>query len=313
MKKLSGEFLSRLLLILQNANQNELAEEELISMFRSAVQTGNLYSNIEYNLKQEKGDDAHRRLGLLDTLSLDKLNLMLPWTSYSEFAKEKILGTPWSVNKRNSAQPFPDKLVEQFNKKVPLQNLSVLEVGCYEGHHTISLAKHASEVWAIDGRIENVIKTLVRVWGAGFEQNVTVNFLNLECNSLKEQMKALGREKSFDVVHHRGVLYHLSDPIKHIFDCASICKKQLYLNTQIAYNENAKESYTENGQTYQIFKYKEPKVAFSPFSGITNYAMWLTRESLLALLKNAGFSSIEIVSEIEERNGPRIELIASKF
>jgi tRNA (mo5U34)-methyltransferase len=208
--------------------------------------------------------------------------------------------------------PFPDKGVEKLNKLLPLDGMSVLEMGCFEGHHTVSLVMHAADVWAIDGRIENVIKTLVRVWGAGYEKRATVNCIDLEKGSLQEQIRALGRDDGFDLIHHRGVLYHLSDPVNHINECSMVCKKHLYLHTQIATDEMAKDESTLNKKSYQVYRYKEPESAFSPFAGITQNALWLTKSSLLDLLKDVGFNKVSVISEVQERNGPRIELLCSR-
>lgn len=313
MQKLSGEFLARLLLILQNANERQMDAEELIkNMAEAAKSTENLYCETVVNSKSADDKGVHKRLDLLDSASLEKLNAMLSWSSYFNFAGTKTLGTPWSDRKRHAPQPFPDRGVEHLNEIVPLSGLSVFELGCYEGHHTVSLARHAAEVWAIDGRIENVIKTLVRVWGAGYEARAKVNCIDLEKGLLREQIQALGRDDGFDLIHHRGVLYHLSDPVGHINECARICNKHLYLHTQIATDEMAKDKHTLNNKSYEVYRYKEPKSAFSPFSGITQQALWLTKDSLLRLLEDVGFKEVNVISEVQERNGPRIELICSR-
>lgn len=313
MQKLSGEFLARLLLILQNANERQMDVDELIkNMAEAARSTENLYCETVVNSKSADDKGAHKRLDLLDSASLEKLNAMVPWSSYFNFGGTKTLGTPWSERKRHAPQPFPDRGVEKLNEIVPLEGLSVLELGCYEGHHTVSLARHAAEVWAIDGRIENVIKTLVRVWGAGCEKRATVNCIDLEKGALQDQIRVLGRKKGFDLIHHRGVLYHLSDPVNHVYECAAICNKHFYLHTQIASDDMGTDTSSAHWKTYQVYRYKEPKSSFSPFSGITQQALWLTKQSLMDLLKDAGFNEINIISEVQERNGPRIEMVCSR-
>jgi hypothetical protein len=74
----------------------------------------------------------------------------------------------------------------------------------------------------------------------------------------------------------------------------------------------AKDKSTLNNKSYRVCRYKEPKSAFSPFSGITQQALWLTKDSLLDLLSDVGFKEANIISEVQERNGRRIELICSR-
>ena len=314
MKKLSGDFLARLLYLLQHANEKEMDAEELVRGFSDVVRCAeNLYCTMIVNDKKADDEHVHKRLELLDPSSLEKLDAMLPWSSYFNFNGNKSLGTAWSERKRHAPMPFPDKGVENLNKLLPLDGMSVLEMGCFEGHHTTSLAMHTDDVWAIDGRIENVIKTLIRVWGAGYEKRVSVNYIDLEQGSLQDQFRALGRDDGFDLIHHRGVLYHLSNPVIHINECSMVCKKHLFLHTQIASDEMANDEYTHNNKSYRVYRYKEPKTAFSPFAGITQYALWLTKSSLLELLDEVGFNDVKILAEDQERNGPRIALLASRI
>jgi hypothetical protein len=185
---------------------------------------------------------------------------------------------------------------------VNLKDLTVLELGCYEGHHSVSLAQHAKHVTAIDGRIENVLKTMIKIWATKMETRATSNLINLERENLKGQLKLAGLATGYDLIHHRGVLYHLSDPITNIMECAAVCRKYLYLHTQISKNDAATNVAERGKFRYHYFKYKEPRVAFAPFAGICDYAMWLSKQSLMDLLKNAGFSKIRVLSEVEERN-----------
>ncbi|HEV7913741.1 MAG TPA: methyltransferase domain-containing protein [Albitalea sp.] len=256
--------------------------------------------------------EAPPRLATFDSTNLEKLNAMLPWSSYGHVGGERVLGSAWSARKRSQPEAFPDALVERLAERLPLVGKDVLEMGCFEGHHSITLARHARTVWAIDGRVENVVKTLVRVWVAGCSDKVEVNLLDLEVGTLRQQLESLGRQAPFDVVHHRGVLYHLSDPVGHLVQCAEVCTGSIYIHSQLAHDEQATEALRWGDRSYAAYRYKEPKVAFAPFSGITPHAHWMTESSLSTLLKDLGFGSIDIMNRIDERNGRRVELIASR-
>jgi tRNA (mo5U34)-methyltransferase len=245
--------------------------------------------------------------------ALARLNVLLPWTSFNCLEGDaRVLGSAWSGTKRNQAQRLPDRLVENLNKLVPLRELSVLEAGCYEGHHTASLARFAREVWAFDGRMENVVKTLVRLWVLGLERSAVVQLIDIEGDPLKDQLALLGRTETFDLIHHRGVLYHLSRPIEHLIDLASICARHLYLHTQIAKPEQANSTYRSTLGDFDVFSYREPERSYAPFAGMTENAVWLTRDGLSRLLRDIGFAQLRVIEEREERHGLRIELIASR-
>ncbi len=313
MKKVSGEFLSRLLWAVQQFNVAERSPEEVRQMLLSSLDAADLYVEVAEPAVPASGRTiTGQRLPTFDAGNLERLNALLPWSSFAWIGDDAVLGAPWSASKRDTPARYPDRGVEQLNERLPLAGLSVLELGCFEGHHSISLARHAREVWGIDGRIENVIKTLVRVWMAGLERSVSVNLLDLERGTLKNQLESLGRSEPFDVVHHRGVLYHLSDPVANLVQCAEVTRSHLYLHTQIARDDQADSVLEHSSGRYDVFRYREPNIEFAPFAGITPHAHWMTRSSLERLLQSIGFAKVEVIQVIEERNGLRLELIASR-
>jgi tRNA (mo5U34)-methyltransferase len=211
------------------------------------------------------------------------------------------------------AQPLPDASVERLHQRIPLRGLSVLEAGCYEGHHTASLATFGANVWAFDGRIENVLKTLVRLWVLGLEHAAVVNLVNIEGAPVREQLARLGRTQPFDLIHHRGVLYHLSRPIEHLADLAPLCARHLYLHTHIAQEDAANTTYRSALGEFAALSFGEAERSYAPFAGMTEKALWLTRAGLMSVLSKIGFGAVQVLSEREERHGPRIELIASRL
>jgi len=312
-QKISGEVLARILSSMHRINRGNIQAEAAGRILSDEIDmVESIFCDIDPEKNVAYGKEVYKRVACFEEDSFSKLDVMLPWSSYFYIDAVRSIGTPWSRKKRAGTQPFPDPTVERLNKLIPLKNFSVLEVGCYEGHHTASLALHSGDIWAIDGRIENVIKTLVRVWLSDCERNVNVNLIDLEKNNLIDALAKLGRATPFDLIHHRGVLYHLSHPILHLRECAAICNIHLYLHTQIASAGSANTEIEIDGLSYPAFKYKEPKVDFSPYSGITSYAYWLTQDSLLKALSDVGFIDVKIINLKDERNGLRIELLASK-
>lgn len=311
MKKLSGEFLSNVYAVLGKANASALPNEEIGDLLRRTLKGKDPYVELPSPSTKPAASTAGR-FATFDDQSLERLNSMLPWSSFRAIATGGILGTAWSQNKRNTAAPHPDPLVEALHHRINLTGMSALELGCFEGHHSLSLAEHCSEVWGIDGRIENVIKTLVQVWMAGAEDRIKVNLIDLERGPLKQQLSSLGRDSPFDLIHHRGVLYHLSDPIANLIQCRDVCAKHLYLHTQIADDRQVDVQLTHAGRQYAAHAYQEPLQRNSPFAGLTPVAHWLTQESLRNVLMDIGFAKVELIKLEEERNGWRIELIAAR-
>ncbi len=314
MRRLSGETLSRLLHALQQCNESERSRDDMLAMLTATTtQAKDMYVEVpDAAAIAQTAQQPAPRYATFDAGHLARLNALLPWSSFAKVADDAVLGTAWSSHKRSLVTPYPDPAIEALNRRIPMAGMSALELGCFEGHHSISLGAYCGEVWGIDGRIENVIKTLVRVWLAGLESRITVNLLDLERGRMKEQLATLGRTEAFDLTHHRGVLYHLSNPVENLVQCAEVTRRHLYLHTQIAHETQADTTLTHTAGKFAVFRFREPNVAFAPFSGITPYAYWMTKSSLEQLLRELGFAHIETLSLKEQRNGPRLELLASR-
>lgn len=110
----------------------------------------------------------------LSDADLSRLNDLLPWQCFTLDSNGRRFGKQASAKKRNLPQAIPDHRITELNRRFPLAGLSVLEVGCFEGVHTIALAGYGAKVVGIDSRIENVAKTMVRTWSFGFEATVQV-------------------------------------------------------------------------------------------------------------------------------------------
>jgi tRNA (mo5U34)-methyltransferase len=313
MRILSGETLSLIADSLQRLNSGELDAAACGQLITSALARHEAFVDLSPAPAGGKSRVSAAREQALDAAALARLNTLLPWTSFNALAGGRRLGSAWSASKRSQAQPLPDTSLAGLNTRIPLRGLSVLEAGCYEGHHTVSLAHYGAEVWAFDARIENVIKTLVKLWAFGLERSTVVNLIDIEGAPVREQLARLGRNAPFDLVHHRGVLYHLTKPVEHLVDVASLCSRHVYLHTHVAKEDQVNETHKSELGEFPVFVFSEPgERSFAPFAGMTSKAVWLTRDSLMRILKDLGLPEIQVLSEREERHGLRIELIASR-
>lgn len=252
-----------------------------------------------------KLDDNALPIKHIDTMSnedLNALNNLLPWASYVKDSKGRWFGKPYSSKKRFSPEQIPDPRIMELNRRYPLQNLKILEVGCFEGNHTVGLSYFSSNVMAIDSRIEHVVKTIIRTAMYGYRPDVFQ--LDLE------QPFSNNMNLTFDVLHHVGVLYHLSNPVKHLNEILPHCTI-LMLDTHIAIENDALDTFVFDEIPYQFKSYREAG-RLAPFAGMKDHAKWLLEKDLVKILENNGFTHIEITQRRNERNVPRILLYAHK-
>ena len=85
---------------------------------------------------------------------LSRLNDLLPWQWFTLDLHGRRFGKQVSSKKRNLPQPIPVHRIIELNRLFPLGGLSVLEVGCFEGAHTIALAGYSAKVIGHDSRME---------------------------------------------------------------------------------------------------------------------------------------------------------------
>ena len=238
----------------------------------------------------------------LSDADLQRLNELLPWQCFTADTQGRRFGdTAWN-GKRDTPQVIPDPRIVLMNQAFNLPGKSVLEVGCFEGIHTTALAQCGATVHAIDSRIENVVKTIVRCNLLGFSPTVSVCDL--------ESSADVSRLPKSDIVHHVGVLYHLKDPVAHLHQLTNLASHGLLLDTHYATPERATSTYSAQGQEYKYHQYKE-KGRDEVFSGMYDHAKWLLLDDIKKILSRIGFSDIQIVKEATQRNGPRVTLIAS--
>jgi tRNA (mo5U34)-methyltransferase len=240
---------------------------------------------------------------LLDDEDLARLNNMLPWKCFTADSKGRRFGNTAWKGKRDTPQVIPDRRILEMDRVFNLANHSVLEVGCFEGIHTIALAQRAATVYAIDSRIENVVKTIVRTHMFGLAPVVSVCDLELEAHA--------ARLPVVDLVHHVGVLYHLKDPVSHLQRLGTLARRGLLLDTHYATDEMVNASYSVAGQDFRYYVYRE-KGRDEVFSGMYDHAKWLLLKDIQAILRASGFSEITIFQDSQQRNGPRATLFAAR-
>ena len=191
-----------------------------------------------------------------------------------------------------------------MDERFGLAGKHVLEIGCFEGVHTIALCDRAGGVTAIDGRIENVVKTIVRC--AMFERRPTVFVCDLERPEPEQE-----RRMRADLCHHMGVLYHLADPVTHLRQLGGWVSGGLMLDTHYATPDDADDSYEVDGRTFRCRSLRRgargPVLGDARRSRAGSCSTTCSRCSA-----RPASTTVDVVERRDERNGPRLLLFAEK-
>lgn len=249
--------------------------------------------------------DQLNEIKFVDSLSdddLTKLNHLLSWNCFVADRHGRRFGNAAWEGKRSEPQVIPDRRILLMNERFSLSDKHVLEFGCFEGIHTIALSMCAKKVTAIDARIENVVKTMVRCAFFGFRPTV------FTCNVEDGVVDTASVEA--DVACHIGVLYHLKDPVRHLLDLSRLVRLGILLDTHYATEEEARQTYEVNGKMYRYKKYRE--INSSVFAGIYDHSKWLRLTDIVQILSDSGFKHVEIVETRKERNGARALLLGQR-
>jgi len=240
---------------------------------------------------------------LLSDEDLKRLNELLPWMCFTSDTRGRRFGNIAWKGKRETPQIVPDARIGQMDTAFRLKGRSVLEVGCFEGVHTIALAQCGADVTAVDSRIENVVKTIVRCNFFGHRPTCFVSDI--------EKGEDMARLPKVDFVFHVGVLYHLQDPITHLKRLAAITSSGLLLDTHYAKPDMLNNAYQVDGKEYRYFHYRE-KGREEVFSGMYDHAKWLLLDDLKLLLTELGFSKFQMLKDEQQRNGPRFTALIAR-
>jgi tRNA (mo5U34)-methyltransferase len=233
---------------------------------------------------------------------LERLNALLPWNCFTVDSRGRRVGGAAWAGKRVDPQAIPDPRIARLHDLVDLTARTVLEVGCFEGVHTVALCDLAGSVVAIDSRVENVVKTLVRT--ALYGHRPAVHLLDVERPADAPDLRN-------DVLHHCGVLYHLKDPVSHLRAVLPHTAHAVLLDTHYARDEEAVSTYTVGEDDFLVKDYAEGGIAM-PFAGMYDMARWLRLDDLVRELARAGFDDLLVKEPREERNGARVLLIARR-
>lgn len=174
----------------------------------------------------------------------------------------------------------------------PFRELRILDVGCGEGVYAIEAGLRGADVVALDARAQRMDTGAACAARHGLDN---VRFLQKDVRHVTRD--AYGE---FDVVFCLGLLYHLDVPdlFRVLENLHSICSGMLVVDTLVSL-EGGSEA-VNSGRVYQGEKRREHGDEDSAelrgsrvLKSIDNtFSFLLTRESLVRLLSDVGFSSV---------------------
>jgi tRNA (mo5U34)-methyltransferase len=224
----------------------------------------------------------------------------LKWDMAERLPDGRILGCP---EKLGWIKDGPDHKVAFLAERVPLHNKTVLELGSYEGDLTVQLARVSKFVTGLEVRPSNILCSLARL----LVHDITNARIVLK--DVQELDESFG---TFDVLFHAGMLYHLLNPVEHMFKMAKVSDIILlnthYYSDQLGFE---RDDIVHDGVTYKTAIYKEYGLD-ERLSGVTPTSRWLYREDLINLLRNLGYDQIEIARDLSTKSGPKITLLAQR-
>ena len=184
-----------------------------------------------------------------------------------------------------------------------LANARAADLGCLEGGFALALAQRGMNVVGIEARERNIEKARL------LKQHFDLPNLEL----VKGDVKNFSRENfgDFDVVLALGILYHLDQPTEWLRQIAGATRNLLIVDSHFAPADQASlalidpriaqlsalERIDDQGRSYEgrwFFEYGEgvdrEGEVWSAYSNRKSF--WLTKESLLRALLDAGFDLV---------------------
>jgi len=175
---------------------------------------------------------------------------------------------------------------------VPFEKLRILDLACGEGVYAIEAGLRGAAVLGIDARNDRMQFGECAAARLGLSN---VRFEQRDVRAMRSET-----DGTFDVIYFLGILYHLdaSDSCEVLRNLQQMCRGIVVIDTHIALR--AKQRVEHQGRTYHGLRRAEHRPDDSTetrrsrlLSSIDNtWSFWFTRESLVRLLHDTGFSSV---------------------
>jgi len=183
------------------------------------------------------------------------------------------------------------QVIADLSRK-PWTDLRILDLGSLEGQFSLEFASKGARVVAIEGREANNTKARAAAASRGLGN---VEFITDDVRNPLQK-----RHGRFDVVLCSGILYHLpgEDGCHLIKTIAELCTNLTLIDTHIGLTDfktvewNGKKYYGVAYQEHSSTDTAEMKLARAWASLGNETSFWMTKPSLLNLLRDVGFTTV---------------------
>jgi hypothetical protein len=238
----------------------------------------------------------------------------------SEPPEDEVIRGPWIYHVLQMANRYyqprtlryhrtkygEDQRIKYIAYFLDLRGLRTLEIGPFEGHHSVLLEKMGvRENVAIESRDDNLRKCgrIKEKYGLGRTTFLQHNLERLCSGQEKPQFNG-----PFDLVFCLGVLYHVPEPAKALAWFRSQANT-LFLGTHYPEpQEPSDATYTHNGKSYRVKEWREGLM--DPLSGMSPVSLWPYEADLIAMIKDAGYSRISVLGKDLQNAMPHITILA---
>ncbi len=244
-----------------------------------------------------------KRVPLLTDFQLEEFQKVVQWRSGCPLPDGRYLGYAEDEKPGSwKAGAGRDRRVQALLDHASPANKVILELGSCEGVLSVQLAAICKKVVALEVRPRNITCALIRAYLHG------VRNCEFHIADVRDLDQNIGK---FDILFHAGVLYHLANPLEHLFRIRTVADTML-LDTHYGQRSDMEATSIDfQGKNYDAYVYNEHGWSDS-FSGVEDHSLWLSRESLLSALTEFGFGKVSVLHDEETPAGSRIILIAKR-
>lgn len=231
----------------------------------------------------------------------------------------KMPGKSGLTSLPGTAALFEDSRIDWLSSVIDgFQGKNILELGPLEAGHTYMMHNGgAKSMTVIEANSRSYLKCLCIKEIFGLKR----------ADFIYADVMAYMRESSeqFDLCVASGILYHMTQPVEFIQNVARMSKTLFiwthYYDESLKERQNLARQFEEphdievDGKTYTVCKRNyEQALKWAGFCGGSKpWALWLTRDSLYAALKESGFVvKAENFDHKEHPNGPSLALAAER-
>lgn len=236
---------------------------------------------------------------------LRELSPEIPWAHHYRLADGIETVTPANdqfYKKSISHQKLADvtrELIPVHTKRRAIAGLTVLDVACGEGCHSIDLARHGAKVSGVEGRPLYVSRAKLVAEVFGLEGST--NFLLGDVRELSSL--GLGH---FDVVLAFGILHHLNQGAFFGF-LQSLCELSndtlflyVHLATELSIKRHRLKGPVKASDKYEGYLFQEHEEKATERQRLdqvrasldNTFSFWPTEASLIQALTDAGFTGV---------------------